>query len=71
MVAEAAVFFACGEVSDAELGQVVLVTPIDFFEREIFFLHFVDQEVDGSNPFAPTTSFLYVPRVFCFSCKSL
>jgi hypothetical protein len=24
VVAEAAVFFACGEVSDAELGQVVL-----------------------------------------------
>jgi len=42
VVAEAAVFFACGEVSDAELGQVVLVTQIDFFEREIFFLHFVD-----------------------------
>jgi hypothetical protein len=41
VVAEAAVFFVGGEVSDAEFGEVVFVALVDLFEREIFLVHFV------------------------------
>jgi len=41
VVAEAAVFFVFGEVTDADLGEVLGVALIDLLEREVFFLDVV------------------------------